>query len=110
MPAHDDAHVLQHASRQPAWSGWRGEWPLAAALLIVAVVSYAVLRDVASFIRGDWPTMFVPPYSFLGDRLRDLAIPGWNPYQFSGQPFAADPSSGWGYFPAMAFYTVLPPL
>ena len=47
-------------------------------------------------------------YSFLGERLRAGQIPGWNPYQFAGAPFAADPGSGWGYLPAMLFFTALP--
>jgi hypothetical protein len=52
--------------------------------------------------------MFLPNYSWLGERLRDLDIPGWNPNQFSGMPFAGDPSSGWGYFLAMLIYAALP--
>ncbi|MFN8663801.1 MAG: YfhO family protein [Thermomicrobiales bacterium] len=90
-----------------AW--WRPEWPLAVLLLIVLIVSLATFGNVASYIRGDWPTMFVPPYAFLGERLRALAVPGWNPYQFSGVPFAADPSSGWMYLPAMVIYAALAP-
>ena len=35
-------------------------------------------------------------------------IPAWNPYQFSGAPFAADPLSGWTYLPAMILFTILP--
>jgi hypothetical protein len=88
---------------------WRTEWPLALLLLIVLLISAATFGNVATYIRGDWPTMFVPPYAFLGERLRALAVPGWNPYQFSGVPFAADPSSGWMYLPAMGIYALLPP-
>ena len=32
----------------------------------------------------------------------------WNPYQFAGTPFAADPESGWAYVPAMLFFWILP--
>ena len=102
------AQNLDDATRPAAW--WRTEWLLFLLLLIVLLVSLATFGDVTAFIRGDWPTMFVPPYAFLGERLRALAVPGWNPYQFSGLPFAADPSSGWMYLPAMAIYTLLPPL
>jgi hypothetical protein len=73
-------------------------------------VTVLMAGDATAFIRGDWPTMFVPPYAFLGERLRAFDIPGWNPYQFSGAPFAGDPSSGWGYLPAMLAFTVLPPI
>lgn len=101
-------HERAATARHRAW--WRVEAPLAVLLLVVLVVSAAVFGNVATYIRGDWPTMFVPPYAFLGERLRALAVPGWNPYQFSGLPFAADPSSGWMYLPAMVIYTLLPPL
>jgi hypothetical protein len=47
-------------------------------------------------------------YGFLGEQLRAFNVPGWNPYQFSGAPFAGDPSSGWGYLPAMLIFALLP--
>lgn len=83
---------------------------LVALALLAVIISFRAFADVASYIRGDWPTMFVPIYAFLGERLRAFDIPGWNPYQFSGAPFAGDPSSGWMYLPAMAIYTLLPVL
>jgi len=88
----------------------RDALPLIALALLAIIVSFRAFADVASYIRGDWPTMFVPIYAFLGERLRDFDIPGWNPYQFSGAPFAGDPSSGWMYLPAMAIYALLPVL
>ncbi len=56
----------------------------------------------------DTVTQYWPWYAYLGERLRALEIPMWNPYQFSGTPFAADPLSGWGYLPAMLIFTALP--
>ncbi len=56
----------------------------------------------------DAATQFYPWYSFLGESLRSFEIPGWNPYQFSGVPFAADPLSGWSYLPAMVLFALLP--
>ncbi len=53
-------------------------------------------------------TQYYPWYSYLGERLRAGDIPAWNPHQFSGAPFAADPLSGWTYLPAMLLFTVLP--
>lgn len=53
-------------------------------------------------------TFFWPMYAFLGEELRRGNVPGWNPYQFSGVPFAADPESGWMYVPAMLVFTLLP--
>lgn len=79
-------------------------------LLLLAIAFAAfVVRPVFSFMRGDWPTSFFPVYSYLGQRLRDFDIPGWNPYQFAGMPFAGDPESGWMYLPAMFIYTLFPP-
>jgi hypothetical protein len=75
---------------------------------VAAGVAALMIGDVAAYIRGDWPTMFLPLYAFLGERLRAFDIPGWNPYQFSGTPFAGDPSSGWGYLPAMLVFALLP--
>lgn len=56
----------------------------------------------------DAATQAYPWYSFLGESLSAGEVPGWNPYQFSGTPFAADPLSGWSYLPAMLLFTFLP--
>ena len=67
-----------------------------------------------TLLRGGIPvgmdsiTQFYPWYSFLGESLRSGNIPAWNPHQFSGAPFAADPLSGWTYLPAMLLFTLLP--
>lgn len=53
-------------------------------------------------------TQFYPWYSYLGESLRSGTLPGWNPHQLSGTPFAGDPLSGWSYLPAMLFFTLLP--
>ncbi len=81
---------------------------LAVLVAIAGLVSMRLLGDVTRFIRGDWPTFFLPMYAFLGERLRAFDIPGWNPSQFSGMPFIGDPSSGWMYLPAMLAYALLP--
>ena len=56
----------------------------------------------------DTATAFYPWYAYLGQSLASGHIPMWNPYQFAGTPFAADPESGWAYLPAMLFFAVLP--
>ncbi|MDQ3467686.1 MAG: YfhO family protein [Chloroflexota bacterium] len=75
-----------------------------------AIASLALLTALAAgnrfafdtwLARFDFYTFFVPWYAFLGERLRDFDIPGWNPHLFSGTPFAGDPESGWMYLPAM---------
>jgi hypothetical protein len=52
----------------------------------------------------------MPWYKLVGERLRDFEIPGWNPYQFSGTPFAADPQSGWMMFGVMIPFALFNPL
>ena len=58
--------------------------------------------------RGDSYLQFIPWYTFLGEQLRAGNIPGWNPHQFSGAPFAGDPQSGWMYLPSMGFFALFP--
>lgn len=58
----------------------------------------------------DTSTFYLPWYAHMGEALRSFDIPGWNPNQFSGTPFASDPQSGWMYLPAMIFFTVLGPI
>lgn len=76
------------------------------ALVIVSAEWYTLHGRTA--IGLDASTFFYPMYSYLGERLRSGQIPAWNPYQYSGVPFAADPQSGWMYLPAMVLFAVLP--
>lgn len=87
----------------------RDQSALALLLIAIGIVIARAIGDISAFIRGDWPTAFLPWYSFLGERLRAFDIPGWNPFQFSGTPFIADPSSGWMYLPAMVIYALFAP-
>src|SRR5918998_3525729 len=77
-------------------------------LVAAAVVTALAIGDATAYIRGDWPTYFFPTYAFLGEQLRAFDIPGWNPYQLSGAPFAGDPESGWGYLPVMLVFALVP--
>jgi hypothetical protein len=76
-------------------------------LLLTAVAGWDLFAG-GTLVGMDAATQFYPWYSFLGESLRSFDIPGWNPHQFSGTPFAADPLSGWGYLPAMLLFTLLP--
>jgi hypothetical protein len=78
------------------------------ALLIVTVVAAWRLLGGGTLIGQDSATQFYPWYSYLGERLAEFEIPAWNPSQFSGAPFAADPQSGWTYLPAMVTFSALP--
>ena len=84
------------------------------ALTVLAGITVLVAWNRLAFdswlTRFDLFTFFLPWYTFLGERLRDFAVPGWNPHLFSGTPFAGDPESGWMYLPAMLFFSLLAPL
>ncbi|CAN5904551.1 hypothetical protein BH23ACT11_BH23ACT11_03810 [soil metagenome] len=83
---------------------------LFAVCLLIALTVYGQwgLLVGKTVVGTDAVTQYIPWYSFLGDQLHSGEIPGWNPYQLSGTPFAADPLSGWTYLPAMVFFTILP--
>ncbi len=79
------------------------------ALLACGIVSaWDLLRPGATTVGLDAVAFFYPMYSFLGEQLRAGEVPGWNPYQFAGVPFAADPESGWTYLPAMLAFALFP--
>ena len=78
------------------------------ALLALTLVGQWDLLRTETTLGSDAATQYYPFYYFLGESLRSGEIPAWNPYQFSGTPFAADPLSGWSYLPAMALFAFLP--
>ncbi len=80
---------------------------IVAACALACFAAWDLLRD-GTPLGMDTATAFYPWYSFLGDRLRSGHLPLWNPQQFSGAPFAADPESGWMYLPAMTLFALLP--
>jgi hypothetical protein len=77
-------------------------------LVLVTTVASIQLFWGGTIIGQDSATQFYPWYDYIGERLANGDIPGWNPYQFAGVPFAADPQSGWMYFPAMIIFTLFP--
>jgi hypothetical protein len=83
---------------------------VAVSIILIATAAVAWNRFIFDWwlSRHDLLAFFLPWYSALGDRLRDLDVPGWNPYVFSGAPFAGDPESGWMYVPAMLAFSFLP--
>ncbi|MDP9351339.1 MAG: hypothetical protein M3P51_07360 [Chloroflexota bacterium] len=76
-------------------------------VLLTAVVGRSLVRPTTA-VWMDTATQYYPWYAYLGERLRAGDLPMWNPYQFSGTPFLADPFSGWGYVPVMLLFTALP--
>ncbi|CAN5841162.1 hypothetical protein BH18ACT11_BH18ACT11_16320 [soil metagenome] len=77
-------------------------------LLVFTLIAVWDLVSGGVVVSKDPITQYYPWYSYLGESLRSLDIPAWNPSQFSGAPFAGDPLSGWTYLPAMILFTVLP--
>ena len=87
-----------------------GRWDALAALVLLGVGVAAEWDRLTgpAWIGMDTATAFLPWYTFLGEQLRTGHLPVWNPYEFAGAPFAADPESGWMYLPAMLAFTALP--
>ena len=85
----------------------------AAALATVALVAALVLAPLTLARQlpnaYDTDAFYAPFATFLHDRLSHGDLPLWNPFAFSGQPFAADPQSGVFYPPALASYGLLAP-
>ncbi len=110
LPENPHPQPLSHCDGR----GERASRRDAAALLVLtaltAVVAWNRLVFDAWLTRFDLFTFFLPWYTFLGERLRALDAPGWNPHLFSGAPFAGDPESGWMYAPAMLLFALLPTL
>lgn len=81
------------------------------ALAVLAALTALVTLNRLAFdtwlTRLDLYTFFLPWYTQLGERLRALDVPAWNPHLFSGTPFAGDPESGWMYVPAMVAFTFM---
>lgn len=86
----------------------RRELPGVAVVTAIVVLAMAYLTAGGILTGQDAATQFYPWYGFLGEGLRAGRIPEWNPSQFAGAPFAADPQSGWTYVPAMVLFTLLP--
>lgn len=100
----DRAHTLTDKKWFPECLG------VAGVLLVTIVLAWHRLYLENGLAYLDVVTFYMPWYAHLGEAVRALDIPGWNPYLFSGTPFAGDPQSGWWYFPAMLFFGVLDPI
>ena len=84
-----------------------------AAIATVALVAALVLAPLtlAHHLPNAYDTdaFYAPFATFLHDRLGHGDVPLWNPFAFSGQPFAADPQSGVFYPPALVSYGLFAP-
>ncbi len=57
---------------------------------------------------GDLAALLYPTYHFAAQSIKSGVIPFWNPYLYSGAPFAADIQSGL-FYPVNLIYFVLAP-
>jgi hypothetical protein len=55
----------------------------------------------------DLSAYFIPPRFFWVESIKNLDFPLWNPYQFSGSPFLANPQHG-VFYPLNVFFFLLP--
>ena len=94
--------------RLPGSSRFRAD-RVAVTVFLVAVILVMVPRWHYDnwLTEYDIFTFFLPWYGMVGDRLRDLDIPGWTPYYLSGTPLAGDASAGWMYAPVMLAFSLL---
>lgn len=76
--------------------------------ILLVAVAVVVLTHFPNgrLIGQDASVYYLPMFHYPGERLGSWEIPAWNPYQYGGSPFAADPESGWMYFPAMILYSL----
>ena len=84
-----------------------------AAIAVCALVAALVLTPLTLLHElpnaYDTDAFYAPFAAFLHERLSHGDFPLWNPFAFSGQPFAADPQSGVLYPPALVSYGLLAP-
>ncbi|HRA47174.1 MAG TPA: hypothetical protein PK819_03795, partial [Thermomicrobiales bacterium] len=83
---------------------------IAGVLLVTGLLAWHRLYLENGLGYLDVSTFYMPWYAHLGESVRAFDIPGWNPFQFSGTPFAGDPQSGWWYFPAMIIFSLFSPV
>jgi len=82
---------------------------IAVCLLVAVLVltPLTLLRELPNAYDTD--AFYAPFAAFLHERLSHGDLPLWNPFAFSGHPFAADPQSGVLYPPALVSYGLLAP-
>ena len=74
---------------------------------VLVLTPLTLLRDLPNAYDTD--AFYAPFAAFLHERLSHGDFPLWNPFAFSGHPFAADPQSGVLYPPALVSYGLLAP-
>ncbi len=83
--------------------------PALIVLSVIIALRGFVLTPSLTNQHPDILAFWLPRFSFLGRSLSSGHVPLWNPFEFTGARFAADPQGGWLYLPAMAFFSWLSP-
>jgi hypothetical protein len=65
-----------------------------AILLVFWIVLFRELLTGSAWLHDDFVHQYWPASSFLATSLAKGIFPFWNPYQFGGMPFFADPGTG----------------
>ncbi len=87
-----------------------GRADLIATLILLsssALFFYNLLGERALLTERDLAAYFIPPRFFWVESLKQGDLPLWNPYQFTGHPFLANPQHGLLY-PPNAILLLLP--
>ncbi|HEU0164438.1 MAG TPA: hypothetical protein VFQ54_05285, partial [Thermomicrobiales bacterium] len=79
---------------------------LAVVALIAAMVAVRLFNGQTIVLGRETIVRDLPMWTYLGERLHSLELPAWNPFQFGGIPFAADPASGWMYLPVVILFAL----
>jgi hypothetical protein len=92
----------------------RAPWPRGDAIALLTLLAIILVAVGFRFVYDNWLSQwdiiqgFLPNYGYVGDRLRALQVPAWNPYFSSGTPMAGDSGGGWMYLPVMLAFSLFP--
>src|SRR5690349_5643388 len=85
----------------PAWALPAVVLPLLLGLPFLLLHQVLLYRDLLHFV--------VPQQAYAASALAHGRLPLWNPLQFGGAPFLAEPGSGVFYPPNLLFHLLDPP-
>lgn len=88
----------------------RGSWWFLAPLLAPLVVFADALAGRRLLAPGDGGSLFLPLHLLVARIFREGALPGWNPFSFSGSALLASAQAGVFYPPNLAFLFLSPTL
>src|SRR5687768_2172542 len=66
-------------------------------LVVFPFLAFWQIGWMQNTMKWDMIDQFFPYRYFIGECFNAGVLPSWNPYQFLGEPFHADPQSGFWY-------------